>query len=108
MLYEVRRYEAFGHNKGALYNRFADHTVGLFDRHGFRQVGYFDTVIGDGPELTYVLGWEDLNERQAAWEAFNVDPDWAEVRTRTTAEHGLLVAKTHSSIVKPLPFSKLQ
>jgi hypothetical protein len=108
MLYEIRRYEAFGHNKAALYDRFAEHTTVLFDRHGFRQVGYFDTVIGDAPELTYMLAWEGLDERQRAWESFDGDPDWAEVRRTSTAEHGLLVARVHSSIVKPLPFSALQ
>ena len=108
MLYEMRRYELFGHNKSALYDRFADHTTRIFDRHGFRQTGYFETVIGDGPDLTYLLGWESLDERQRAWHEFHSDPEWAEVRKRTTAEHGLLVAKTHSSILRPLPFSELQ
>jgi hypothetical protein len=108
MLYELRRYETFGHNRAALYRRFEEHTTGLFDRHGFRQVGYFETAIGDGPDLVYLLGWENLNERQAGWEAFNHDPDWAEVRARTTAEHGLLVNRTHSSILAPLPFSALK
>jgi NIPSNAP len=108
MLYELRRYEAFGHNKAALYQRFADHTTRIFDRHGFRQVGYFDTVIGDAPELVYLLGWESLDDRQDAWESFHADAEWNEVRRRTTEEHGLLVARTHSSILKPLPFSPLQ
>jgi hypothetical protein len=108
MLYELRRYEAFGHNKAALYQRFGNHTAPLFERHGFRQVGYFDTIIGDGPELTYLLAWEDLAERQSSWDSFNGDPEWQEVRKATTEEHGLLVARTHSSILRPLPFSKLQ
>lgn len=108
MLYELRRYELFGHNKEALFDRFAGSTIDLFDRHGFRQVGYFQTVIGDGPELVYLLAWDSLDERQAAWHAFESDPEWAAVRRSTTAEHGLLVAKTHSSILSPLPFSAMQ
>ncbi|HVW41155.1 MAG TPA: NIPSNAP family protein [Amycolatopsis sp.] len=108
MLYEMRRYEAFGHNKAALYDRFAEHTSRIFDRHGFRQVGYFETIIGDGPDLTYLLGWDDLAQRQSAWDSFHADPEWREVSARTTREHGLLVAKTHSSILRPLPFSPLQ
>ena len=74
MLYELRRYEAFGHNQAALHARFADHTTRIFGRLGFRPVGYFER----------------------------------EVRHRTTEEHGLLVARTHSSILRPLPFSELQ
>lgn len=108
MLYELRRYEAFGHNKAALYRRFAEHTTRIFDRHGFNQIGYFETVIGDGPDLTYLLGWDSLDERQQAWDAFHADPEWHSVRTRTTDEHGLLVGKTHSSILRPLPFSAMR
>jgi hypothetical protein len=48
MLYELRRYETFGHNQAALHARFADHTTHIFGRLGFRQVGYFETVIGTG------------------------------------------------------------
>lgn len=108
MLYELRRYEAYGHNRAALHRRFADETTRLFAEHEFHQVGYFETVIGDGPDLTYLLGWDDLAHRQRSWEAFDADPRWQEVRSRTTAEHGLLVARTHSSILRPLPFSPLQ
>src|SRR6201995_4688993 len=108
MLYELRRYEAFGHNQAALHARFADHTTHIFERLGFRQVGYFETVIGDGPELTYLLGWESLNERQEAWERFHADPEGREVGGRPTEEPGLLVAPTHSSILRPLPFSPLR
>jgi hypothetical protein len=108
MLYELRRYEAFGHNKVALYDRFAEHTSRIFDRHGFRQVGYFETIIGDGPDLTYLLGWDDLAQRQSAWDSFHADAEWRDVSASTTREHGLLVAKTHSSILRPLPFSPLQ
>ena len=108
MLYELRRYEAFGHNKAALHRRFAEHTTKIFDRHGFNQVAYFETVIGDGPELTYLLGWDSLEQRQSSWDSFHADPQWKDVQAKSTAEHGLLVSRTHSSILRPLPFSPLQ
>ena len=77
------------------------------DGSGFSQAGYFETVIGDGPELTYLLRWNSFNERQEAWDRFHADPEWQEVRRTTTEAHGLLVARTHSSILRPLPFSEL-
>jgi hypothetical protein len=92
MLYELRRYEAFGHNQAALHARFADHTTRIFGRLGFRQVGYFETIIGDGPELTYLLGWKNLNERQEAWDRFHADPEWHEARRSTGCSwHGRTV-----------------
>jgi hypothetical protein len=54
------------------------------------------------------LGWETPDERQAAWASFHADPEWQAVRARTTQESGLLVARTHSSILRPLPFSALR
>ncbi len=70
MLDELRRYEAFGHNQAALHARFADHTRHIFGRLGFSQVGYYETIIGDGPELTPCWrGGRDAgtNERQLTW-----------------------------------------
>jgi hypothetical protein len=96
---------AFGHNQAALHARFADHTTHIFARLGFSQAGYLETVIGDGPDLTYLLRWNELDERQQAWDRFHADPEWREVRRKTTETHGLLVARTHSSILRPLPFS---
>jgi hypothetical protein len=105
---ELRRYELFGNNSEALYDRFAQHTTRIFARHGFDQIGYFRTVIGDGPDLIYLLRWSSLDDRQRGWTAFHADPEWKEVRRATTQAHGLLVARTSSSILEALPFSALQ
>lgn len=108
MLYELRRYEVVAGNEEALHARFANDTTRIFERLGFNQIGYFSTVIGDGPELTYLLGWESLDQRQTAWETFYQDPEWQAARRRSSEGRGPLVAKTHSSILRPLPFSGLK
>ena len=105
---EMRRYELFGHNSHELYERFARHTCRIFERLGFDQVGYFRTVIGDGPDLIYLLRWESLDQRDAAWRRFHADPEWRAVRSSSTSDYGLLVARTHSSILEALPFSMLK
>jgi len=104
----MRRYELFGHNSHELYERFANHTTRIFERLGFDQVGYFRTVIGDGPDLIYFLRWESLDQRADAWARFNADPEWQAVRAATTSDYGLLVSRTHSSILEPLAFSILK
>jgi len=107
MIYELRRYELYQHNKKAFYERFGQHFVPIAQKYGFQLIGAWDTVIGDVPETTYLLAWPDLNARQAAWAAVEADPEWAQVKKDTTAQHGPLVFKTHSQILQPTAYSPL-
>jgi heme-degrading monooxygenase HmoA len=108
MIYELRRYELFNHNKKAFHDRFEQHVLKFFDQYGFQLIGAWDTEIGDGPEFTYVLAWPDLNTRQAAWDKYNSDEEWGQVKKDSQAAHGQLVAKTHSKIIKPTKYSPLK
>jgi hypothetical protein len=68
----------------ALLDRFRSHTLELFARHGFRPLGFFTTEFGARrPELTYLLAWDSLDRRMAAWSAFRDDPDWIAARTKS-------------------------
>ena len=108
MLYELRRYEVFAHNKKAFHDRFEQHAMRLMAGHGFKVVGSWDVEIGDNPEFVYLLAWQDLAARQQAWDAFNADPEWTKVKQETHQAHGQLVWKTHSEILKPTSYSPLQ
>lgn len=107
MIYELRRYELFPHNKKAFHDRFQNHVLRFFEKYNFKLIGAWDVEIGDGPEFTYLLAWPDLNSRQTAWAAFNTDTDWAAIKAQTHEDHGQLVAKTHSEIVRPTNYSPL-
>src|SRR5713226_5923585 len=49
----------------------------VFEKAGFWQVFYGDTLIGHRlPNLTYMLSFPDLSELDAKWKAFQTDPDW--------------------------------
>ena len=37
--------------------------------------------------------WRDEAAKTAAWDAFMRDPEWAEIKRRTAAEHGALEAR---------------
>jgi hypothetical protein len=107
MIYELRRYELFAHNKKAFHERFETHALRIMGKYGFKLIGAWDIEIGDGPEFTYILAWPDLNTRQGAWDEFNTDEEWAKVKKDTHAAHGQLVWKTHSEIAKPTKYSPL-
>ena len=109
MVYEIRRYELQQHNKKHFYQRFGQQLMPIFERCGFRLIGAWDVDIGSVPETTYILAWEDLNERDEKWSQLNADQQWAEIKAETFQKYGPLVLKTHSQIVKPTdpPMTKL-
>jgi hypothetical protein len=108
MIYEIRRYDLYQHNKKAFYERFEKFFVPISKKYGFKIVGAWDTVIGDVPETTYILAWANLNTRQDAWAKIDADPDWVKAKKDSQAEHGPLVLKTHSQILSPTSYSPLQ
>lgn len=107
MIFELRRYELQQHNKAAFYERFSKQLMPIFERYGFKLVGAWDTVIGDVPEYTYILAWEDLNTRQAAWAKLNSDEEWSNIKRESQEKHGTLVLKTHSQILAATDYSPI-
>src|SRR5271155_4836025 len=108
MIYELRVYAAVPGRLPDVVARFRDHTRKIWERHGFRQVGYWTTLVGpDSNELTYMLAWENLAERETKWSAFLGDPEWASVRASTEA-NGPIVARMANSFLTPTGFSALK
>lgn len=108
MIYELRIYTANTGKMGALQARFRDHTTALFEKHGIKNVGYWtNTIGGRSDELWYMLGFEDLAQRQAAWAAFGADPDWQKARADSEKD-GPLVHHIENRIMNPTDFSPLK
>jgi NIPSNAP len=77
MIYEWRVYEIIPGKRRQLNDRFANHTVGLFKKHGMEVVGFWESVIGGRTNtLYYMLGFKNLAHREDAWKSFSSDPEW--------------------------------
>src|SRR5207249_6813669 len=63
-----------------LHSRFRDHTTALFKKHGMTIVGYWQPVAKPNT-LIYILAYKDATARDAAWAAFQADPEWVKTRT---------------------------
>ena len=63
-----------------LHTRFRDHTNTLFRKHGMTIVGFWQPVAKPD-QLIYLLAYKDGAARDAAWKAFQSDPDWVKART---------------------------
>jgi hypothetical protein len=107
VIYELRIYRANPGKLGALSARFRDHTCRLFEKHGIKNVGYWVTSIGGrNDELWYMLGYEDLAQREQAWASFLADPDWQKARADSEKD-GPLVHHIENRILNPTSYSPL-
>src|SRR5262245_4846534 len=79
--FELRTYTVReGSSIDLLHSRFRDHTTALFKKHGMTIVGYWQPVAKPDT-LIYILAYKDAAGRDAAWAAFNADPEWVKTRT---------------------------
>jgi hypothetical protein len=108
MIYELRIYRTNPGKMPALLNRFANHTLTLFEKHGIRQAGFWTTVVGESTnDLTYMLAWESMAERETRWNAFASDPEWLAVRAESEKD-GAINANVSNSFLTPTAFSSVK
>ena len=108
MLYELRIYEAMPGQLPAVNARFENHTIKFFAKHGIAVVGFWTTAVGPSAnELTYLLAYADMADREKKWSAFAADPDWLAVK-RETEKDGPIVANIRNQFLSPTSYSPLK
>ncbi len=108
MIYELRVYHCLPNRLPALLHRFETITLGIWQRHGIRQAGFWTTLVGaSNHTLTYLLAWESLAEREQKWAAFVADPEWIEKKAQTEAE-APIVASLSNELLLPTHFSSVK
>ena len=108
MIYEMRVYRCVPGRLPDLLKRFATVTLELWERHGIRQAGFWTTVVGESnQDLTYLLAWESLADRETKWAAFQSDPEWISKRAKTE-ENGAIVANITNAFLQPTAVSSVQ
>ena len=66
------------------------------------------TDVGESNhELTYMVAFEDANQRMAAWDSFRNDPEWAKV-TVDSHRDGLIVKNVRNQLLTPTDYSPMQ
>jgi NIPSNAP len=108
MIYELRIYRCMPGRLPALLLRFQNHTLRIWEKHGIRQAGFWTTLIGrSNQELTYMLAWDSMAEREKRWAAFLADPDWIAVAAETEKD-GPLVENISNQLLVPAAFSAVK
>lgn len=108
MIYELRIYHAVPGRLPALVSRFQNHTLRIWEKHGIRQAGFWTTLIGESnQQLTYMLAWESMAEREKRWGAFLADPEWI-AASAETEKNGQLVQNISNELLAPTAFSSMK
>jgi NIPSNAP len=108
MIHELRIYRCLPGRLPALLNRFQTATLRIWEKHGIRQAGFWTTVIGESShDLTYLLEWNSLAEREQKWSAFQGDPEWIAARNESEKD-GPIVANVANSILQSTSFSSVR
>jgi NIPSNAP len=93
----------------ALHERFAGPEIKIFHRSGVHPLFYSSTVFGPAvPNLTYLIPFDSLANREKAWAAFGADPEWVKVRAESIAKHGQISSTIQISLYKATPYSPVQ
>ena len=83
MLYELRIYITVPGRLPAINDRFAKHTIGFFKKHSIGILGFWNDEIGTSNQLTYILAFDSMADREQKWGVFQADPGWHQVRAET-------------------------
>ena len=108
-VFELRTYTANPGRLERLVQRFGDDTIGLFEKHGMTNIGYFTAMDAPASEntLIYLLAHKDRAAAEASWAAFRADPDWRRISEETQRD-GPMVDNIVSVFLTPTSFSQIK
>ncbi len=82
-IYEWRTYESY--NEDALKRKIAmfnEEELKIFDNVGLHRTFFGEVLAGEfAPSLTYMVGFSNMEERDANWAKFSADTDWKRIST---------------------------
>ncbi len=108
-VFELRTYTTNEGKLDDLHERFRNHTLGLFEKHGMVNIGYW---VPTDPErakntLIYIVKHESPEAAQKSWAAFGKDPVWQKAYAESR-EDGPVVKHVDSVFMTATDYSKIQ
>jgi len=108
-IFELRRYESPSdqdHKRKVEMMQSGEEAI--FAKAGFAQVFYGDTLIGSAlPNLTYMLSFENLTERDKCWAAFRDAPAWKAMSSDPHYAFEEIVSNITNVILTPTAYSQI-
>jgi hypothetical protein len=105
-VYELRVYTTEEGKLPALEQRFKDHTMKLFEKHGMKNVLYWKPTDPEKSKntLVYLLWHKSEDAAKASFDSFRKDEDWIAARDASEKD-GKIVSKVESTFLKETEYS---
>jgi hypothetical protein len=109
-LFDLRRYESdSAAASAAKIDMFNQEEIKIFRRAGIQPVFFGQTIVGSRmPNLTYMVCYDDMAGRDAAWKKFLDDPDWKRIRVKPGWTDAEIVSNITNTFLRPLAFSPIR
>lgn len=105
-VYELRTYTTYDGKLDDLHERFADHTMAIFENHGMENIAYW-TPMDKENTLIYIIAHESREAAEENWNAFGADPEWQEAY-QASREDGPIVEHIESVFMTSTPYSPME
>ncbi len=102
MIYEFHTYVSQAGHRPDLVERFTSGTLAIFARVGVEVLGFY-LDADDENRLHYLTSFPDEATRDAAWERFQVDEEWQELKRSSEADGPLVQTRTSVTLRPAAP-----
>jgi len=107
-IFELRTYESHSikaaKKKIEMFNEGGE--IAIFKKTGLQPVFFGETLIGPQmPNLTYMLAFDNMADRDKKWGIFSGDPDWKKLRADDAYKD--TVSNITDIILRPAPYSQI-
>jgi hypothetical protein len=109
-IFSLRTYYTNPGKLEALRNRFANHTLEIFENNGIHNLVYLDldsTQVGADHILTYLVTFPDTTARTKSWNTFRADPKW-QAAYNESIQNGKLVDSITDVLLLATDFSPIK
>jgi hypothetical protein len=108
--FELRTYTASPGNIDNLHDRFRNHTLKLFQKHGITNIAYWKPTDSDKSNiLIYMIAHKDTTAANASWKAFREDPVWVAAKNASEVKGGgSLTTNVESVFMLPTDYSPIK
>ncbi|HYO81084.1 MAG TPA: NIPSNAP family protein [Bryobacteraceae bacterium] len=109
-LYELRTYES--NNAKTLARKirmFDEGEHALFAKVGMTNVFFGETIAGpDMPNLAYLVGYEDMADREKVWATFVSHPEWKKMLAQPGVSDAEIVSNISNALLRPASWSAIR
>jgi hypothetical protein len=108
-LFELRTYESPGKkaNKKKI-EMFSKGEIGIFRRTGLTPVFFGETLIGARlPNLTYMLVFENMVDRENKWAVFRSDDEWLKLKGKAEYSDAEIISNISNIFLRPAEYSQV-